>query len=55
MTRTILALLALVLMIPAAALAADWPTKEGDFIARDVAFKSGEKLAEVRLHYTTLP
>ncbi len=27
---------------------------EGDFIVRDFAFKSGEKLAELRLHYTTL-
>ena len=58
MKRSILALLALVLMLPLAiqgvARAADWPTKEDDFIARDVAFKSGETLAEVRLHYTTL-
>ncbi len=54
MTRKILALLALALMIPLAAQAADWPTKESDFIVRDFTFKSGEKLAEVRLHYTTL-
>ena len=27
---------------------------EGDWIAHDFAFKSGEKLAELRLHYTTL-
>lgn len=27
---------------------------EGDFTARDFGFKSGEKLAELRLHYTTL-
>ncbi len=27
---------------------------EGDFTVRDFAFKSGEKLAELRLHYTTL-
>jgi homoserine O-acetyltransferase len=27
---------------------------EGDWIARDFTFKSGEKLAELRLHYTTL-
>src|ERR1700754_3217177 len=55
MTRKILALLAaLALTTPIAARAADWPTKEGDFIVHDVAFKSGEKLAEVRLHYTTL-
>jgi homoserine O-acetyltransferase len=54
MIRTLLASLALALTIPAAAQAADWPTKEGDFTVRDFAFKSGEKLAEVRLHYTTL-
>ncbi|ATC33087.1 hypothetical protein CA606_12545 [Caulobacter vibrioides] len=54
MTRTILAVLTLALFLPFSALAADWPTKTGDFIARDVAFKSGETLAEVRMHYTTL-
>ena len=27
---------------------------EGDWIARDFVFKTGEKLAELRLHYTTL-
>ncbi|CAN5443601.1 alpha/beta fold hydrolase [soil metagenome] len=54
MTRKILALLAFVLTIPLAAQAAEWPTKEGDFIVKDFAFKSGETLGEVRLHYTTL-
>jgi homoserine O-acetyltransferase len=29
-------------------------TREGDVIVRDFTFRSGEKLAEVRLHYTTL-
>jgi len=53
MTRLILALIA-ALMIPVAARATDWPTKEGDFKLRDFTFGSGEKLAEVRLHYTTL-
>ena len=28
--------------------------KEGDYVARDFAFRSGEKMAELRLHYTTL-
>ena len=28
--------------------------REGDYIARDFAFKSGETLPELRLHYTTL-
>lgn len=54
MTRLILALIAIALMIPVAARAADWPTQEGDFMVRDFTFGSGETLAEVRLHYTTL-
>jgi homoserine O-acetyltransferase len=39
-------------------LSADSPSfpaqKEGDFVAKDFAFQRGERLAEVRLHYTTL-
>jgi homoserine O-acetyltransferase len=56
MIRSTLAMLALTVPLAAlgAAQAADWPTKEGDFIVRDTVFKSGEKLAEARLHYTTL-
>lgn len=54
MTRTILAAMALALFLPWSARAAEWPTRTGDFIAREVAFKSGETLAEVRMHYTTL-
>jgi homoserine O-acetyltransferase len=37
--------------------AAEGPTAsatEGDFVARDFKFRSGETLAELRLHYTTL-
>jgi len=30
------------------------PSEEGDYIARDFHFKSGETLPELRLHYTTL-
>jgi homoserine O-acetyltransferase len=30
------------------------PTKEGDFVAKDFRFSSGEILPELRLHYTTL-
>ncbi len=30
------------------------PPVEGDWVAHDFRFKSGEKLAELRLHYTTL-
>jgi homoserine O-acetyltransferase/O-succinyltransferase len=29
-------------------------TTEGDYVAHDFHFKSGEKMAELRLHYTTL-
>jgi homoserine O-acetyltransferase len=29
-------------------------TQEGDYVARDFHFKSGETMAELRLHYTTL-
>jgi homoserine O-acetyltransferase len=37
------------------ALAADYPTfKEGDWVAKDFRFHTGEVLPEVRLHYTTL-
>lgn len=31
-----------------------WETTEADFIARDVRFRTGETLPEVRLHYATL-
>src|SRR6266446_2440961 len=37
------------------AFAANYPTpKEGDYIIKDFAFASGEKLPELRLHYRTL-
>ena len=31
-----------------------FPTKEGDYVAHDFKFRSGESLPELRLHYTTL-
>src|SRR5258708_29997199 len=35
--------------------AAPWPgTTEGDYIAKNFKFRSGETLPELRLHYTTL-
>ena len=34
--------------------AASWPTQQGDYVVRDFRFKDGERLAELRLHYTTL-
>jgi homoserine O-acetyltransferase len=38
-----------------AAAAADYPApKQGDFIARDFRFHSGEVMPELRLHYTTI-
>jgi homoserine O-acetyltransferase len=37
------------------AMAADYPTpKQGDWIARDFKFHSGETMPELRLHYTTI-
>src|SRR5215510_15447778 len=41
--------------ISAAASAADYPApKEGDWMARDFRFHTGEVMPELRLHYTTL-
>jgi homoserine O-acetyltransferase len=38
-----------------AALAADYPApKQGDFIAKDFKFHTGETMPELKLHYTTL-
>jgi len=34
--------------------AAQWPVQEADYVARDVRFRSGERLDQVRIHYTTL-
>jgi homoserine O-acetyltransferase len=34
--------------------AADPPSQEGDFVVRNFTFQSGETLATLRLHYTTL-
>jgi homoserine O-acetyltransferase len=31
-----------------------FPNQEGDFVVHDFEFKSGERLADLRLHYTTL-
>ncbi len=42
-------------LIALAASAADYPApKEGDWIARDFRFHTGEVMAELRLHYTTI-
>ncbi|HEY6643133.1 alpha/beta fold hydrolase [Povalibacter sp.] len=53
--RMFAASLVAVLLASSATEAADYPTpREGDFVIKDFAFASGEKLAEVRLHYRTL-
>jgi homoserine O-acetyltransferase len=46
---------ALSLIVPVAAAAADYPAlREGDWVARDFRFHTGEVLPELRLHYTTV-
>jgi homoserine O-acetyltransferase/O-succinyltransferase len=39
---------------PAPPAAASWPTREGDVTLTGFAFRSGEKLPSLRIHYTTL-
>ncbi len=34
--------------------ASKWPIKEGDYTIRDFTFRSGQKMAALRIHYTTL-
>ncbi len=42
-------------LISVAALAADYPApKDGEWVARNVRFNTGETLPEVKLHYTTV-
>jgi homoserine O-acetyltransferase/O-succinyltransferase len=42
-------------LIASAAFAADYPTpKQGDWLAKDFRFHSGETMQELRLHYTTI-
>ena len=46
---------ALLCLIALAAAAADYPApNEGDWIARDFRFHTGEVMPELRLHYTTV-
>ena len=46
---------ALLCLIALVAAAADYPApKEGDWIARDFRFHTGEVMPELRLHYTTI-
>ena len=52
------AVLGLVAAVPVAAAPTaavpSWPRQEGDYIAHDFRFRDGERMAELRLHYTTL-
>ena len=55
MKYTRAALSVILAMASFAALAADFPApKQGDFIARDFKFHTGETIPELRLHYTTV-
>jgi homoserine O-acetyltransferase len=47
----LLAALALQAVAPPAKI---WPTKEAEFVLKDFRFGDGERLPEVRIHYTTL-
>lgn len=46
--------LAFALLLQAASPAPAWPTREADVTLRDFHFGSGESLAALRIHYTTL-
>ena len=56
MTKRIRAALsAAFMMVPVTAMAADYPAPtEGDFIARDFKFHTGEVMPELKLRYTTI-
>src|SRR5690349_17331130 len=58
MKRLILLLVAAVMAaFPVAAsaqTAKSWPTREGQVVLRDFAFRSGQRLPEVRMRYLTL-
>ena len=49
------ALSAVFALVSITAFAADYPApKQGDWVARDFKFHTGESMAELRLHYTTI-
>ncbi len=53
--RTILTpLIAAFTLFATPSLAETWPSQDGEVTLKDFAFGSGEKLPEVRMHYTTL-
>ena len=54
MIRSLLALLALALMVSAPARAAGWPVQGGDLVVRHFALQAREALAGGRLHHSWL-
>ena len=54
MKTAITVVAAFVALAPVTAQAAYPAPKEGDWVVRDVTFSTGERLAEVRLHYRTI-
>lgn len=53
--RTILTpLIAALALFASPALAQGWPATDGEAVLKDFSFRSGEKLPQVRMHYTTL-
>ena len=51
--RSLLAMLAIVFALPAAA--ADYPApQQGDWVAKDFRFHTGETLPALKLHYTPI-
>ena len=55
MIRVRVAVAFILALIAAPAVAADYPVpKQGDWVARDFQFHTGEVMPEMRLHYTTI-
>jgi homoserine O-acetyltransferase len=55
MQRSCAALSAVLMLMSVTAMAADYPApKQGDWIARDFKFHTGDILPQLRLHYTTI-
>jgi homoserine O-acetyltransferase/O-succinyltransferase len=55
MKRSCAALSAALMLMSATAMAADYPApKQGDWIAKDFKFHTGDTMPELRLHYTTI-
>ena len=53
-TFSVLAVIGVLLVVPASAQSPYPAPVDGDFIARDFAFTSGDRAAEVRIHYRTI-